>query len=162
MPQTSIGEPAIAFAGQPTDNDPKSIVSAFAEANATRQIEAGQPVLRGTDPETQCVAITNGATLDAATFAGWVLLDTTRAAEAASDGHVIADGDALPLMRKGVVYVQVTAAVQAGNPVYVGTATAQLGDIDDATGTGLTLVPGCRFRTSAAINGFAKVEVNLP
>jgi len=158
MPQTTIlDNPPRALAGMIAEaGAPRYVRSKRAENVATQAINAGQFVLRGTADD-QAVAITDGATVDATTVAGVVLLETSRPLEEAPP----TEGDDLSVMRFGVVYLQVTAAVTAGNPVFVGNATAQLGDIDDATGTGLVQVPGCRFLESAAANGFAAAMINL-
>ena len=153
MPQTSVSAaPGKAFAGQIADTGPRFCKSCVAEG----AIVAGTPVLRGTDPDRQAIAIADSDTVDATTFLGWAVLETSRPLD--SGGDQIADEDTLAVLRKGRIFVQVTADVVAGNPVFVGNATAQLGDIDDATGTGLTQVPGAYFLTSASANGFAVVE----
>lgn len=158
MPQTSVLDaPQRALAGQIADAAPKYAVTALAEDVATTAINAGQFVLRGTDPDTQALAITDGATVDETTVLGLVLLETARAFEDAPPE----EGSPLAVLRFGTAYVQVTAAVVAGNPVFVGNATAQLGAIDDAPGTGLVQVPGCRFLESAGAGEFAKIFVNL-
>ena len=156
MPQTSIASaPAAAYAGQLGDPGTDAYaVTGLAEDALT----AGQPVLRGTDPARQAKAIPDGATVDETTLLGWALLDTTRPYDAADP---IEAGDSVAVLRRGRVWVKTSAAVTAGNPVYVGNATAQLGDIADATGVGLTLCPGARFATSTSGAGLALVEVNL-
>ena len=157
--QTTVADPGLGYEGQIAESfGPRDIRSALAEDLATRAIVAGQPVLRGTDPDNQVRAIVNAATIDATTAAGFAVLDTTRppndlAGGAASEGAPVA------VMREGYLWVRVTAAVTAGNPVYVGNLTAQLGDIEDATGTGLVLFPGARFVTSADAAGLAKIRL---
>lgn len=159
MPQTTIlDNPPRALAGMIAEaGAPRYVVSAAAEDVATQAINAGQFVLRGTDPSAQALAITDGATVDATTVLGVALLETSRPLEEAPP----TEGDSLSVLRFGVVYLQVTADVVAGNPVFVGNATAQLGDIDDAAGVGLVQVPGCRFLESASASGFAKAMINL-
>ncbi len=158
MPQTTIlDDPPRALAGQLAEAGAVRYARSYrAEAISTRAIVAGQPVLLGTDPDTQALAITDGDTVDAATFAGILLLETSRALEEAP----VTEGDDLSILRMGVVYLQVTDAVTAGDPVFVGNATAQLGDIEGAAGTGLVELPGCRFLTSAASAGFAVAFIN--
>ena len=156
MPQTTVNDdPAIAYEGQLSDQLPKHARSAVAEG----AIVAGQPVLRGTDPDTQAIAIADSDTVDESTLLGWAVLETSRAFDASNP---IAANDPVTVLRKGAIWVLTSAAVVAGNPVYVGNATAQLGDIDDATGTGLTLCPGARFLTSTSGAGMALIEVSLP
>lgn len=152
MPQTSISDaPARAYAGQLSEGAPRYCRSYAAEG----AIVAGQPVLFGTDPDTQVIAIADSDTLDATTFAGFAVLDTSRPPGG------IADEDPVSVIRHGVVYLEVTGTVVAGNPVFVGNATAQLGDIDDAAGTGLTEALGCRFLQSGTSGDCVAVYVNL-
>lgn len=156
MYQTSIlDDPPRAFAGQLTHQFPEGKESKAAEGAG---LVAGQPALRGTDDD-QAVAITDGDPVSEATFLGFVILETSRPYDATA---MIADTDPVSILRKGRIAVMTTAAVTQGNPVYVGNATAQLGNIADATGTGLTAAPGCRFVTSTTGAGIAIVEVNLP
>lgn len=153
--QTAVANPGIGYEGQLAyPHMPRHIASRFAAAMGTRAIVPGQPLLRGADPDKQVVAITNGATLNAATAAGFAVLDDTR-----PPAEPAANGDEVPTLTDGYCIVRVSGAVVAGNPVWVGTATAQLGDIDDATGTGLTQYPGARFVTSAGAGALAVIRV---
>lgn len=156
MYQTSIlDDPPRAFAGQLTHQFPGGKESKVAEGAG---LVAGQPALRGTDDD-QAVAITDGDPVTEATLLGFVMLETSRPFDATA---MIADTDPVAIVRKGRIAVMTTAAVTQGNPVFVGNATAQLGQIDDATGTGLVQAPGCRFVTSTTGAGIAIVEINLP
>lgn len=155
MPQTSIADPAVAYAGMLTHQFPEGKESRAAEG----AIVAGQPVLRGTDPDLQAIAIADGDTVDETTVLGFAVLHTSRAYDATNP---IADDDPVTVLRKGRIWVETSAAVTAGNPVYVGNATAQLGDIEDAAGTGLALMPGARFVNSNGGAGLALVEISLP
>ena len=155
MPQTSVSSaPARGYAGQRADSGIKHDDSFAAEGT----IVAGQPVLRGTDPQTQVIAIADSDTVDGSTLAGFALLDTSRPFDATAP---IADDDSVAVRRQGRIYVQVSDAVSAGDPCYVGNLTAQLGDIEGAAGTGLVLVSGARFVTSAASGEVAILELNL-
>lgn len=154
MPQTSISDPAVAYAGQNAEpGAPHYFRSATCEGSAAFTI--GQPVLRGTEPGSQILPIANSDTVDATTVAGILLLETSR------DSNPPVEYDVVPVMRKGVVYMLTSAAVAAGNPVYVGNLTAQLNDVDDATGTGLVVLPGARFLTSAGSGELALVQIDL-
>lgn len=154
MPQTTIDTaPARAYAGQIGEAlAPRYCRSAAAEGAG---ILPGQPVVRGTDPAKQAQAVANGDTINASTFAGFAVLETSR-----PEGGIV-DEDGLAVMAMGLMYVEVTAAVVAGNPVFVGNATAQLGDIDDATGTGLVICPGCYFEESGADGDIVLISINL-
>ena len=152
MPQTSITEPAIGYAGQI-----RRLGNADSAA-AEGPIVAGQPVLRGTDPAGQAIAIADGDTVDAATLLGWAILETSRAYNA--DG-AIQDQDPVTAMRRGRMLVQCESAAVAGNPVFVGTATAQLGLINGAAGTGFAACPGARFSGSIGAAGLVEIEISL-
>lgn len=152
MPQTSIDPVGIGFVGQNVEPFYPGYSRSFA---AEGEVLAGQPVLRGTDPDSQCIAIANGDTVDATTLAGFVVKEKVR-----EDSNV-PDEKQARIMRKGVIYVTVTGAVVAGLSAFVGNATAQLGQITDGTGTGLVALPGSRFMTSAADGELAALEINL-
>lgn len=156
--QTTIDDaPARAYAGQIADQAPRYCMSRRAEDVATTPILAGQPVLFGTDPNTQALAVTDGDTIDHSTLAGFVVLDTARAFEDAPPK----EGGELSVMRMGTMRLLVTDDVSAGDQVYVGNATAQLGDIEGATGTGLVAVPGAMFLEDAASGDFALAHITL-
>lgn len=159
MPQTVILDaPPKGYAGQIAEaGAPRYVRSCQAEAVATRAINAGDFVLRGTDPESQVIAITDGATVDAATLMGVVLLETSRPLEEAPP----VEGSDLGVLRFGPVRVTVSAAVTAGNPVFVGNTTATLGDVEGASGAGLVAAPGCRFLSSAGSGETAIAWLNL-
>lgn len=153
MPQTTINDnPGRAYAGQIGEATAPRYCRSYA---AEGVLVPGQPVLRGTDPATQAIAVANGDTIDASTFAGFAVLETSR-----PEGG-IADEDSIPVMAMGLMYVEVSGTVVAGNPVFVGNATAQLGDIDDATGTGLVICPGCYFEESGESGDLVLISINL-
>ena len=81
-----------------------------------------------------------------------------------SDGYAL--GSAMSIMRKGRIYVQVEDAVVAGNDVYirhVAGAGETLGACrSDADGSDASVLPGAKYRSSAAASGIAIVEINLP
>lgn len=154
MPQSSIPlSPARAFAGQIAESGAPRYSRSFKAEGAG--LSAGQPALRGTDAAKQCLAVTDSATVDASTLAGFVVLETSR-----QEGG-IADKDPVTCMREGVMYVLVSAAVSAGDDVYIGNTTATLGDIEGAAGAGLVQVPGARFAESAGLGELAAIELDL-
>jgi hypothetical protein len=156
--QTSVVDPAIGYEGQIAQAfGPRDIRSGLAEASATRAIVAGQPVMRGT-ADNQVRAVVNADTISAVTVAGFAVLDTTRPPGELGEG---ADSDGAPVavMREGYLYLRVTADVSKGNPVCIGNATAQLGQIAGATGTGIVAYPGARFETSALSGGLALARI---
>jgi hypothetical protein len=64
------------------------------------------------------------------------------------------DGEGVPCLTSGGIYVASEAAVADGDPVYVRTAVSGsnlvLGAFSNAAGTGLTLVPNAKFKRGAA------------
>lgn len=149
--QTSVlAAPVRGYEGQIADSAPRYSRSAAAQG----AIVAGQPVLRGTNPSTQVVPVTNGATLNAATIAGLALLDTSRPVGG------IPDKAPCTVLVSGTAYVRVSATVVAGTAVFVGTATAQLGDIGN-TGTGMTTVPGWKYEESGVSGDIVQISLNL-
>jgi hypothetical protein len=94
MPQTSVATPAIGYAGQVADAAPLYCRTGIAEGTVT----PGQVVLRGTDPANQVKAITDGATVDASTVAGFCVLDT------ALEDNPYVDESVVRVMRVGVIY----------------------------------------------------------
>lgn len=152
MPQTTVLSTELAaYPGQVahSGNVPRFEETLLAE---DVNITSGQPILQGTGDK-QGLSVTDGATLDVTTFLGFAVLDIAREPGA----YVV--GDTFNVLRMGTIWVATTGAVTRGNPVYAGNATAQLQDIDDATGTGLVLVPGCKFLDTTAGAGLARVIV---
>ena len=157
--QTVVADPEIGFEGQIAEvfSHKPDVRSGLAEASATRAIVAGQPVLRGTAGQ-QVRAVVNADTISAATVAGFAVLDTTRPPDELGAG-ADSDGAPVPYMREGYMYLRVTAAVSRGNPVCVGNATAQLGQIAGATGTGIVAYPGARFESDADTGELALARI---
>lgn len=84
---------------------------------------------------------------------------------AGGDGYVL--GEAMSTIRKGFVYVEVEQVVEAGDQAYVrhvAGAGEQLGAFrkDTDGGSDAAALPTAYYRTSAAANGIALLEVNLP
>lgn len=153
MPQTSVDFPEIAYPGQL--QHPGYNIPAAAEGSG---VVAGQPVLRGTNAESQCAGIVDGSTVSDATLMGWAVLDPYRPSDASP---IIDDEDPVAVMRRGVLSVNVSVAVTAGQPVFVGNATATLGQLRGSTAANFTQVPGARFASSTTGAGIAHVEVSL-
>lgn len=156
MPQTSVLDaPVNAYAGQEAlpDSGFRLVMSAVCEGSDAFTI--GQPVLRGTDGDDQVLPITNSDTVDATTVAGILVLETAR------ESNPPVEYDRVPVMRKGTVYMLLTATVVAGAQVYVGNLTAQLNDVEGAAGTGLVALTGCRFLQGGDSGDLVKVQIDL-
>lgn len=161
MPQTSIRQSRSgAYAGQIAEEMcPMHIRTGIVATGKT--VKPGQPtIITGKGPNGEDVVrpIENGDTITAANFGGFVRLDTFRENE---NGAGYGAGRTVSLMREGVMYLETSAAVTFGNPVFVGVATAQLEDIDDAAGTGLAQAPGCQFLESVGSAGLVRTKVDI-
>ena len=79
---------------------------------------------------------------------------------------IIGDKDTVAVMRKGRMYVKVEEAVAEGDPVYV-RAVAEGAERagafrKSADGTDTIQLSGAEFRSSAAADGLAIIDFNLP
>lgn len=77
------------------------------------------------------------------------------------------NGSTAPLIRRGLVWVKVEEIVAAGDPVFVrhasGAGGTALGAFRKSADTATAAqLPSAIYRTSAAANGLALVEINLP
>jgi hypothetical protein len=153
--QTSYSAaPAIGYAGQIADSSVTNVISRI----ANESIVAGRFVVR--QAEGKCKLPAAAADITSGLALGVAMYDSSREPEA------YASGDQVPVVRKGPVYVTVEAGVTEGGAVYVRhTADASLttiGGFAPAAGTGLSLLPGARFASTALIGALAVVELNLP
>jgi len=70
--------------------------------------------------------------------------------------------DAVSVLRKGQVWVEVADAVVIDTPVYLITAGANKGKLTDSSSSPNILVPSAVFRSATSAAGIAKVDINLP
>ena len=131
----------------------------------------GAGVVHGTAPEKQVAVPAD----DSGIFAGVALFDHSQvqgidmAAAAGgqySTGAEYRDTDTVSVMRRGRVWVEVTAEVAAGETAYVDVITAEedgkwTNVADDGAGTD-NLATGGVFRSAADAGDLAIVEINLP
>jgi len=96
------------------------------------------------------------------TFMGIPIYDSSRPPHDSSNSY--SDKDYVPVLRKGVVWVNAEGAVTQFNDVYIRTATSggftTLGTFADGAGTGLCKLPNARFLTSVGSGG-GLVQVEL-
>lgn len=128
----------VAQAGQIYDIRPNTVITLAAE----EAIEPGQPVMRGTNPDTQ------GLISDATAFAGVAVFTQAQEQAYITGGAEYAIGDAVSVLKKGAIWVTAAVAVVAGEPAYV-TAT---GTYTNVVGTNLLVGT---FETSAGIGELA-------
>lgn len=125
-----------------------------------KSVTPGQPVIVSSvtgDGTLVVRAIENSDTIDETKALGFVALDTLRENE---NNTGYSAGRTVTVIRKGIMYVQTSAAVAAMAPVYVGNLTAQLGNIDDEAGTGMVQYPGAQFLTATSAAGIAKILID--
>lgn len=160
MAQTSIRTSMSgALAGQiGAELVPSLIFTAVVATGKT--VTPGQPAFIssvGTDGTIYVRAIENGDTIDETTVLGFVRCDNVRENEG---GAGYGAGLTVSVVRKGVMWIEGTATVAAFAPVFVGNATAQLGDFDDATGTGLVQYPGAQFLMAGGDGDMIKILID--
>ncbi|MBC3540651.1 hypothetical protein ACFSC6_12235 [Rufibacter sediminis] len=117
--------------------------------SAEEVIPFGRAVTYGTKPDKQCTIINNAADK----FMGVALKTHTIAVEAdAVPGYAISD--AVSILEKGAVWVEVTSDVVAGAAAYVDIANGKFTDVS----TNNLAVPGGTFETSASSGGLAVLK----
>ena len=152
----------VAQAGQKVGLDFDHVESYAAEG----AVPFGVGVVLGTDPEKQ-VAV---ASADTESFAG-ISVFTHKQEQGIDQGASMGaqystgaeyrDTDTVNVLRRGRVWVEVTAEVEAGDDAYVDVTTdGEEGKFtDEATDN---LETGGVFRTGADVGELAVVEINLP
>ncbi len=163
MSQTAVAEQAVAQAGMKADAGFDHVISRLAEG----ALYYGRCAVLGTDPERQAVHPDAAAEITAeASLLGVVIQSHAQESQAGSAAPSYVDKAAVPLMRRGVVYVKVEEAVTPSDPVYVRYAAGGngIGSFGKTAGTTeRALVPNgkMRYLSSAAADGLAKLEVSL-
>lgn len=158
MPQLSIPDaPVVGYPGQIAEpGAPTFARSSLAEGAS---VVAGAPVKRGTDPQRQVKPFEAGDLPDEATFAGVVILETSRAFNALA----LEDGDPIAVMRQGSIYMDFSEAVTAGELVAITLATGDLTGVAQGSPStaAIQVLPGLRIVETIAAAGLATVEVDL-
>lgn len=162
MPQLSIpNAPVAGYKGQIAEPMPMGIRS-FTTQGATMQ--AGQIVIRGTNPGEQVAPIPTSAFVPShGNIAGVICLSTSDSFEPLG---ALPDGRRVSVMRLGSIYLNFSAAVTAGQQVGYVMATGALvgiaqGAAAGAIPIGTVVIPGLRVALPSAGAGVAIVEVNL-
>jgi len=136
---------AIATAGQKVDLRNDNVISFAAEG----VVPFGLAVKRGTDPEKQCIVISaNTETLLGVALKTHTVVQTGDIAQ-------YADTDTVSVLEQGAVYVEVTAAVVAGEAAYVDVANGKFTNV----ATDNLAVPNGKFISSAADAGLAALAI---
>lgn len=131
------------FEGQHQNSELSLMVSAAVETEAG--IAFGKPVVRG-NADKSCRAIAAG---DTAVFGVTVRTASVRTADKFSQRE-----DAR-IMRKGVIFVKASVAVEAGQPVYVVPATGAFTNVS----SGNVAMANTEFDTSGAADSLVKIRM---
>lgn len=155
--QTSYSEnirPAVA--GMIANEEPAVIISRTIIDAAG--VEFGKVVQEAsTDGSTdgQCTADLDTADMDAYKFIGITVRERSVRPETPNK---FAQYESARIMRKGVIWVQASAAVTAGTDVTVTLATGALNSI--AVGAGQVAIPNARWESSTTGAGLAKLRLS--
>lgn len=103
----------------------------------------------------QCTADLDTADMDAYKFLGITVYDRSVRPETP---NAFAQYESARIMRKGVIWVQASAAVNAGTDVTVTLATGALNSI--AVGAGQVAIPNARWESSTSGAGLAKLRLS--
>jgi hypothetical protein len=126
---------------------------------ASGTLNAGDPVILGTDTERQVANVLAASVVNAQTFAGFALLDTTRA----YNSTPIADGDEIAVLDEGYIALLAGGTVTRGQCVILALSTGVLtGAAAGADpGAGKVALPGCRWEADGGDGDLVKASVRL-
>lgn len=153
----TVAEPANAFAGQWAEpGAPTHKRSALAEGSG---INAGDPVILGTDTEREVKVIGAASVVNAQTFAGFVVLETSRP----YNTTMIADGDEVTVMDEGYLFLSASGTVTRGQEVILNQTTGALtgGAAGAAVAAGSCALPGCRWEADGSSGEKVKASIHL-
>ena len=158
MSQTTyLDRTPLGKAGMRADAGLHSKVDSFVAEDA---LTYGLLVEFGTDPETQVKAMIDQADenpIDVGEFPGFVMYEPGRDPQ-----NALAAGETVSILRQGRIWVSVTDAVTAGDPVYVCVNDAggdTQGECKGADSANYALLNDAWFVTSAAADGLAIIEI---
>ncbi len=156
MPQTSVESvPVRGFEGQHAEPGKPHVINSAVLEVVTNPAAPGHIMIRGTDPDAQAKPVDDSDALTDKTLAGILLY------EAAREPADYVDLRPAVLLRSGVIYVVLTEAVVAGDPVAYGNKTATLDEWKTTVGANHVLVPHARFVQSGGIGDIVRVEFDF-
>ena len=153
--QTSItSAPVRGVAGQIGEAGAlRYVVSGAVEATAN-PAAFGKVMVRGT-ADGQAKTIINGGVLNAGNVLGIAVYESSR------EPSDLGDLRSVSLLRKGVVYVQVSENVAAGQAATYGNTTGNLDEWGVTADADHVPLPGARFAQTVASGGIARLEVDF-
>lgn len=142
-------ESAPGIAGQKADTT-VDIVDSFAVEGG---VDAGELVIRGTDPQKQVKAL--AAVSDVDKVVGVVVHDH---AELPESGKMYAEGKTVGVMTMGDIYVEVADDVVAGDAVYVAEVSSAIAFVA-ADYSSAAAVPGMTYLDNGADGDIVRIRV---
>lgn len=162
--QTSVSDYTVGREGDRASGRPTDVVTRIVQ-DTNGDIKPGRFVTRGSADKTVVLPDATGEVSAAGLIQGASMYVKGR--EMGGTAGEFADGDPIPVMRKGEMWMIAEDAVADGGAVFarfVAGAGEELGRVrSDADGSDAVAVPGCFFRgTTTGVNQLVKVEINLP
>ena len=151
--QTTVtAAPLKGYAGQLAEvGAPSYRVSAAVSQPSVNVLAPGKIAMRGADGVAK--PVDDAAALAATNMLGVVMYEASR------EPGAFEVGEDVTVIRKGVVYVQLTEAVVAGDAVSYGTKTATLDQWGKTAGANNLVVPGARWASSGGIGDIVRLEL---
>lgn len=143
-----------AVAGMVANTEPAVMISRNVETAAG--IGFGKIVQQGAT-DRGCISDLDTTDMDEFRYLGITVRERSINPEAAADKFL--QRDSARIMRKGVIWVEVTGAVTAGTDVTVTLATGVLGSAAVSAGV-VVLVPRARWESSTTGAGLAKIRLD--
>jgi hypothetical protein len=144
-----------ARAGQIANTEPSVLISrTVADAAGIGFGKVVQEAAADGSKDGHCTADLDTADMDAFKFLGITVRERSVRPETP---NAFAQYESARIMRKGVIWVEVTGAVKAGEDVTVTLATGVLGTA--AVASGVVAIPNARWDSSTAGAGLAKLRL---
>lgn len=144
-----------ARAGMIANTEPVTLISrTIVDAAGVGFGKVVQEAVADGSKDEQCTGDLNTAPMDAFKFLGVTVRERSVRPETPDK---FAQYETIRIMRRGVIWVDVAAAVKAGEDVTVTLATGVLGTA--AVGAGIVAIPNARWESSTAGAGLAKLRL---
>lgn len=145
----------VARAGMIANEEPVTLISrTIIDAAGVGFGKVVQEAAADGSKDEQCTGDLNTAAMDAFKFLGVTVRERSVRPESPDK---FAQYETIRIMRRGVIWVDVGAAVKAGEDVTVTLATGVLGTA--AVGAGIVAIPSARWESSTTGAGLAKLRL---
>lgn len=170
--QTSISDnPAVAVAGALADEGPRRIGSfnVSTQSGAPAGLDAGLGAFRreGTDLITEARSALGAGAVTGLTFMGVTMFDTTKAPLSFPTTYDYEDGETVPVVESGIVWVYSETAVKPADPVHVRVVAAgaevagRFRNAADSTDC-IDVSKYARWDSVTTAAGLARLRLNIP